>query len=706
MPDNKGSFSIIDVGGQKSERKKWIKCFDQVTAVIFVASLSCYDEVLFEDYSTNSMTDQLQLFDDICNNPSLAETSMILFLNKRDLFTTKIDHVPLQKCPSFKAYSGNPKSFDQTTKYIRKAFTSLNNEPNRKNIFTHITCATDQDNIQKVFADVQHIVIEASLIQAGLMDWEDNQRFVQAENNKNNNKNIPIDESQYDPETARIIRQTIQISQKNKLMFSKSGGMHLSVNNKKKHNGNIGTDFREIIRKKSIPPIESIEYSTILAKYKYNIDSLLSFNDNNSYLNCKYCFAKSQSEIFMMFGIEPNIELMQKSEGVFLRKKLNLTIVLDIGRAMNNKWSDGKNKMQITKECIISIIKLLNDSDRFCLIIFDMKSIVIQEIEEICKININELIDKIENEIECQQQSLDSARVGSSGYKFAVSQYRKLWTQKKISFEYENRIIMITTSRLSEKTLNECNQISKNDINGGKCVFSTFIGISNRFPIQRTFMSNIKGCNYFSIDSSEQLKDKFVTRFDEIVTPLIFNLNILLKSNQCKINSIYRLNYDSYDEEYKYSIKRDKDKILNINTLFLKKRKYQNDDDEQNCINHKYLFLIKLNTNNNNNNNDNIQLSIQFEQENQENKSNQKNIIFECKNNNDYYDNNSIRKAILISRYVSILREWIKYKKSNNISNQYQNKLKQFINYFEKESNQLSDKEINKEINVLQSLFQ
>eukprot|EP01084_Bolivina_argentea_P037015 68437_1 len=106
MPDGKGSFSIIDVGGQKSERKKWIKCFDNVTAVIFVASLSCYDEVLYEDYSTNSMTDQLELFDDICNNEALKETSMILFLNKKDLFADKINKVPLGKCFSFADYTG------------------------------------------------------------------------------------------------------------------------------------------------------------------------------------------------------------------------------------------------------------------------------------------------------------------------------------------------------------------------------------------------------------------------------------------------------------------------------------------------------------------------------------------------------------------------------------------------------------------------
>ena len=47
------TFEMYDVGGQRNERKKWIHCFDNVTAVIFVAALSEYDQCLFEDASTN-----------------------------------------------------------------------------------------------------------------------------------------------------------------------------------------------------------------------------------------------------------------------------------------------------------------------------------------------------------------------------------------------------------------------------------------------------------------------------------------------------------------------------------------------------------------------------------------------------------------------------------------------------------------------------
>jgi len=36
------------VGGQRSERKKWIHCFENVTSIIFLLALSEYDQILFE----------------------------------------------------------------------------------------------------------------------------------------------------------------------------------------------------------------------------------------------------------------------------------------------------------------------------------------------------------------------------------------------------------------------------------------------------------------------------------------------------------------------------------------------------------------------------------------------------------------------------------------------------------------------------------
>ncbi|GIQ86998.1 guanine nucleotide binding protein (G-protein), alpha subunit [Kipferlia bialata] len=83
-------FRITDVGGQRNERRKWIHCFDDVTAVIFMASLSGYNEVLEEDETQNRMREAMSLFEDICNLSYFDATAFILFLNKLDVFTQKL----------------------------------------------------------------------------------------------------------------------------------------------------------------------------------------------------------------------------------------------------------------------------------------------------------------------------------------------------------------------------------------------------------------------------------------------------------------------------------------------------------------------------------------------------------------------------------------------------------------------------------------
>lgn len=43
------TYRMFDVGGQRSERKKWIHCFENVTALLFLVAISGYDQCLVED---------------------------------------------------------------------------------------------------------------------------------------------------------------------------------------------------------------------------------------------------------------------------------------------------------------------------------------------------------------------------------------------------------------------------------------------------------------------------------------------------------------------------------------------------------------------------------------------------------------------------------------------------------------------------------
>jgi len=148
------TFHIIDVGGQKGEREKWINYFQNNDAVIFFVAISEYDQKLYEDNTTNRMLESLKLFSDVSNHQWFANAAIILFLNKSDVFREKIQHVPITVC--FPEYKGGG-SFEETSEYIKSRF--IERVQNQKPVYPFITCATDTDNFKSLFSAIKDIVI-------------------------------------------------------------------------------------------------------------------------------------------------------------------------------------------------------------------------------------------------------------------------------------------------------------------------------------------------------------------------------------------------------------------------------------------------------------------------------------------------------------------------------------------------------------------
>jgi signal recognition particle receptor subunit beta len=96
---------VVDVGGQRTERKKWIHCFEDVKAIIFFVDASAYNMNLFEDERVNRLLESFTLFEEICNCKYFDSTPLILFLNKSDLLKEKILEVDIKDY--FEDYSGH-----------------------------------------------------------------------------------------------------------------------------------------------------------------------------------------------------------------------------------------------------------------------------------------------------------------------------------------------------------------------------------------------------------------------------------------------------------------------------------------------------------------------------------------------------------------------------------------------------------------------
>ncbi|XP_023855614.1 guanine nucleotide-binding protein G(olf) subunit alpha isoform X2 [Salvelinus sp. IW2-2015] len=186
---DKVNFHMFDVGGQRDERRKWIQCFNDVTAIIFVAASSSYNMVIREDNSTNRLRESLDLFKSISEN-SLSWTerflrtiSVILFLNKQDMLADKIlagkskleDYfpeyvrytVPAEAVPD----PGEDPKVTRAKFFIRDEFLRISTASGdgKHYCYPHFTCAVDTENIRRVFNDCRDIIQRMHLRQYELL---------------------------------------------------------------------------------------------------------------------------------------------------------------------------------------------------------------------------------------------------------------------------------------------------------------------------------------------------------------------------------------------------------------------------------------------------------------------------------------------------------------------------------------------------------
>ncbi|KAK4683577.1 hypothetical protein P7C73_g6666, partial [Tremellales sp. Uapishka_1] len=155
-------YRLFDVGGQRSERRKWQSCFENVTAIIFMVALSDYNSCLIEDKDSNGMMESLILFESVVNSQWFVKTSVILFLNKADLLMEKIRDPLQQIAPHFNDFPGKPGSYNDGVQFFKNKFRSLNRTPT-KEIYVHVTTATDTAQLKVVMAAAQDTIVRGQL---------------------------------------------------------------------------------------------------------------------------------------------------------------------------------------------------------------------------------------------------------------------------------------------------------------------------------------------------------------------------------------------------------------------------------------------------------------------------------------------------------------------------------------------------------------
>lgn len=169
---NRGvEWKIYDVGGARNQRQAWAPYFEDVTAIIFLAPISAFDQVLTEDPKVNRLEDSLILWKAVVSNKLLANVNIVLFLNKCDLLQAKLAAgVRLNR--HMVSYGDRPNDYDSVSKYFRHKFGALHQSytPNKeRELYIHLTAVTDTRRTAMIIQSVRDILIKSNLRNMKLM---------------------------------------------------------------------------------------------------------------------------------------------------------------------------------------------------------------------------------------------------------------------------------------------------------------------------------------------------------------------------------------------------------------------------------------------------------------------------------------------------------------------------------------------------------
>lgn len=162
-------WQLVDVGGQRVERKKWPAITANRNAILFWASLNDYDAEPEVGNMKTRMHESLGVWAEVVQSPDAGNVPIVLFLNKRDLFEKRLEACPMQeKWPDFDPPAKRGKELVSAAtsfvmaKYL-KCLTASTSCVQPESVYVHVTCALDTDQMRVVSFSIRDFVIQQRL---------------------------------------------------------------------------------------------------------------------------------------------------------------------------------------------------------------------------------------------------------------------------------------------------------------------------------------------------------------------------------------------------------------------------------------------------------------------------------------------------------------------------------------------------------------
>lgn len=407
-------------------------------------------------------------------------------------------------------------------------------------------------------------------------------------------------------------------------------------------------NFRENIEQDYLPLPTDLTYEGLFYDYYF---------DTGEARECKKLFCPSYSYAVSKDPIsgEPQYYLsVGLNSGVtdFQRKKLNLVVVQDFSGSMGSPFEEyyydrfgnmveqkgddsGKTKMQIADESVVALLDNLLPEDRFGLVIFSDEAFLVDPLTSIGDKDLERLKSRI----------MEIEETGGTNMEAGMEEGTALFDRflQADKSEYENRIIFLTDAMPNLGETGDLGLFRMLEDNADRGIYTTFIGLGVDFNSELVeSITKIKGANYYSVHSASEFKERMDDEFDYMVTPLVFDLRLRLDAPGYEIENVY----GSPEADQATG------DLMKVNTLFPSR-------SEEGLVKGG-VVLVKLKKLSSEGS---LNLKVSYQDRNGITDSDEAEVNVREVNNgeakDDFYQNSGIRKAVLLTRYADLLKNWM-----------------------------------------------
>lgn len=458
--------------------------------------------------------------------------------------------------------------------------------------------------------------------------------------------------------------------------------------------------FRQQMIHNKLPNESSINTEGLLNEYYFETsqqtDQLIKANFLCSQLLNIYT---NKQETYLSIGLHSS------NDGKNQRQPLNLVIVLDVSGSMGEYFhinssspenqsesNKGENKIDIAKQILRELVDNMDsERERLGIVLFNHKATLLQPIRLVKNIEHNILNDRIDH-----IQANGSTNM-ESGMTMAISILTDMLNEDSESCSNNNRILFLTDALPNVGGSEKCLLDLAKRAAERSSIYITYIGVGLNFNSDLIYeLTKIRASNYFSVHSKENFRRILLTDFNYIVTPIAFDIRIFIESNKYEIEKVF-------------GIPEGKNTVISNNIFTIDTYSASAVDEFNRVKGSMFIVKLKEKISAHDHSSDNVlKLTIKYEKATD---GKQENLPSEIVSINGYNNNISIRKSILLVQYSLLIRTIIRdvnehtklYSNEDKlkISRIMKNDLLKFRTYFIKEMNSIQDKQLTRELDVL-----